>query len=224
MSQTRVEVVGAEEFNPREWLRREVLWASLMTPYGKQLAGWTDRDITAVHQHNSNVSRAQLYAQDESAESQALAFFNQGKNIGGILSSASLFRACMERREGRPTEPLKAQATSVDKALAHRNTTPIISDESAVYVESGRMISRVNISPPGTYGTNVRLLRAAKIMTSYAAVEINEWLNFAEQPGTPLTIQNGGHPRSAGPRVEMLQPLFEQILASEPYADLNGSV
>ena len=47
--QPRVEVVGQGTLKPREWLRRDVLWASLMSPCSRQIAGWLDG--TAVSQH-----------------------------------------------------------------------------------------------------------------------------------------------------------------------------
>ena len=83
MSESRIVVQGETQFNPREWLRRELLWASLMAPYGQQLNDWLEVDGNRFDQHMGNVSRQHIYSQETDSESQAIAFFNGAKVIGG---------------------------------------------------------------------------------------------------------------------------------------------
>ncbi|HXR50460.1 MAG TPA: hypothetical protein VN778_05545 [Verrucomicrobiae bacterium] len=58
MSETRVRVADTGTFTPREWLRREVLWASLMIPYTEQYAGWFNEK--ELYHHKGNSSRQAL--------------------------------------------------------------------------------------------------------------------------------------------------------------------
>jgi hypothetical protein len=40
MAEARILVEGEDSFNEREWLRREVLWSSLMLPYDQHFRSW----------------------------------------------------------------------------------------------------------------------------------------------------------------------------------------
>lgn len=220
----RVELVNGDVFNAREWLRRDVLWASLMSPYSRQLAGWLDG--TQEQQHNGNVSRQLVYGSAQDVESQSMAFFNQGKNIAGLISSVALFKSCMPRsNDGCAVTPIEVQAKSIDAVLGSAfdsNTA-----EGVVYAECAHLVAEANKSRDGEFGKRQRLLRASKLMTGLATQEAVSWLAQASQnedSSLPiLSIQNGGHPRSAGPRVEMLQPIFETIIASPKYQSLSTS-
>lgn len=231
MSEMRIQVGGEGSFDEREWLRREVLWASLMSPYAYQVDTWLNG--TAVQQHNSNFSRATLFQENRlDLEAQAMSFFNQGKNLGGILSSAALFRVLRHeepRKDGESTSPcaLSVQARVVDLALGHL-TAPAISipgNDLVSYYECEKVMRVVGCQPNHSYPTRRRLFRAGKIMTALSRAETEKWRAMGsqnEENTLPvLTIPNGGHPRSAGPRVEMLQPIFQDILASDPYCALS---
>jgi hypothetical protein len=226
MSEIRVKIIGDGDFNAREWLRRDALWASLMTPYTQQLAGWLDGSAPQKAQHDGNVSRQSLYAEGEDIESQAMAFFNQGKNIAGLISSAVLFRACMERKkEGAYINVTETQAMLVDRALS-LDCDFIGSEisEDDIYAICARHARQATEAQPGQFGKNIRLLRASRAILSLASREAFGWVENSlqnEETTLPvLRIQNGGHPRSAGPRVNKLQPIFHKIVASPQYQSL----
>ena len=231
MPETRVEIIGQERFDEREWLRREVLWGSLMAPYDTQMASWFNG--IAINQHMGNFSRATLYSENEmDIESQALAFFNQGKNIGGILSSASLFRTAMSEQPRRDYEELsdnalKIQARCVDIALGNISVLGLTApaDERDAYASCTKLADRARSIPEGDFGWKHNLLRAGKIMSALACREVEVWRDSAKQNDEEslptLTIPNGGYPRSAGQRVERLQPIFEEIASSETYKALE---
>lgn len=220
MHGSRVEITNGSPFDAREWLRKEVLWASLMTPYGRQLTGW--RDDTAIQQHHGNVSRQKLYGLSEDVELQSLAFFNQGKNVAGLISSVALFKVCtVGTGEGGYVNPLDVQAQSVDKVLTLATQTGITRpDEQEAYLQCSNLV-KASFANPTEFSKRKRLLRASNILASVAAIEARGWLDDARQIEgeklPKLTINDGGHPRSVGPRVEMLQPIFEKIVASEAY-------
>jgi hypothetical protein len=233
MSETRIKVKGVDKFDEREWLRREVLWASLMTPYPAQMAGWFNG--TQISQHAGNFSRATLYAERElDLESQSWAFFNQGKNIGGILSSAALFRAYPTEGEIQQlfdTDPavssreLQVQARVIDIALGNLaiRSVETTGEDNKIYAECERLAIHAYASQ-SLFARRHRLLRAGKIMSGLATPEVSKWRETASQNedgSLPiLTIPNGGTPRSAGPRVDKLQPIFAEIIASGPYRSL----
>jgi hypothetical protein len=232
MSETRVRIEGGGEFNEREWLRREVLWASLMAPYPSQMNGWLNGLETAHHLGNS--SRKRLYAEyDNDERSQSKAFFNQGKVISGIISSAALFRLNPSNEDLQTiyldgTEPsqevLGMQARNVDIAigkLAVRTIPPIQGDLEA-FRESERLAKRAyDLSD---FARKRLLLRAGKIMSGLAISEVTAWREMAiqddEESLPTLTVPNGATPRSAGPRVEKLQPIFHEIVQSEQFQKL----
>jgi len=227
MSLSRVEVAGGIEFSPREWLRREVLWASLIVPYDLQMKAWLSQ--AAFQQHNGNVSRRDLFnGQGEDPEAQSMAFLNQGKNIASSISSAILFRIFRTDIDYQTaTPPLEIQATAIDKALCAlpvNGSTPHLGDVQA-YENCTRIAIQVNQTEPGQFGNRRRLLQAARIMTNLASAETASWIKSSEQNGEgsllALVVPNGGYSRSAGPRVEMLQPIFHQIVVSEPYQALT---
>ncbi len=231
MPASRVEVIDNSPFNPREWLRREVLWASLIAPYGAQISAWLNE--SAVQQHNSNVSRRDLFGRDESPEFQSQSFFNQGKNVSGIISSATLFKACMTSSgEGAQVNMLRVQADIVDKVLGNLAAGSVakVSDTSA-YATCGQLARRVFMparsaeSPRVKPGTKQILLHAHRLMVSLASFEAGEWIAASfqnEDNSLPnLEINNGGHARSAGPRVEMLQSILHKIVEFEEYKALS---
>ncbi|HXY18052.1 MAG TPA: hypothetical protein VEH48_01370 [Candidatus Nitrosopolaris sp.] len=222
MSDSRVEVIGQDEFNPREWLRRELLWASLMAPYRDQLDGWLDG--RAIAQHDGNVTRRDLYDIDGDTEAKALAFFNQGKNIAGIISSAILLRAGADGTiEKHPADMLEVQANGVDRVLGRIAANEVIIieiPEDRAYEVCSRL---VHIAMAGIDRQD-HLTYASLIMTELAIAETKSWLDTARQNEAGslpiLKISDGGYPRSAGARVDKLQPVFHKIIESEPYQDL----
>ena len=231
MPEIRVEVIGQEKFDEREWLRREVLWGSLMAPYEIQMASWFNG--TAIHQHMGNFSRATLFSENElDIDHQSNKFFNQGKNIGGILSSATLFRVSMTERPRRDYEELsdhalRIQARCVDIALGNISVLGVTAptQERLAYETCTQLAIRARSIPESAFGRKHNLLRAGKIMSALACREVTAWRETAEQndEGTLpiLTILNGGYPRSAGHRVERLQPLLEEIVSSDAYKALE---
>lgn len=227
MPESRVSVVGETIFNPREWLRREVLWASLMTPYSIQRAGWLDKGLTQRDQHTGNVSRQKIYNIEGDVEALSLSFFNQGKNIGGLISSVALFNAMMDKSgEGATVDLLEVQATSIDKVLRKTVSLPTGNPvEAETYQECAGIMKRVSGMAEGQFGKNQQLSKASRLMIDLASREASTWLEAStqnEEGNLPeLTINNGGYPRSAGSRVDLLQPIFYSIVDSKPYAALN---
>lgn len=222
MSATRVEVIDYGAFEPREWLRRDVLWASLMSPYSQQMQGWLDG--TQKAQHDGNVSRQNLYAQDVDAEVQAMAFFNQGKNVAGLISSIALFQVSVAgSRQGAVVTPVEIQAKAVDLVLGGEATPDRASSESEVYARCSRLAIQASIGEGIIASRSLR--KASQLMTDLAVAEASSWIEVSQESENlpQLTINDGGHPRSAGPRVEMLQPFFRQILASEAYRSIAVS-
>jgi hypothetical protein len=226
---TRVEVAGYGEFDAREWLRRDVLWASLMSPYHQQINDLIiDDGYVALQQHNGNVSRRETYAGDPSPNTQALAFFHQGKNIAGLLSSAALLRTYMHgyRTPGEhPPEVLDIQASCVDIALGSMaKRLPNVPPDDEAYLTCSRQ-AQAALSTQGQFGSKSRLLRASNIMCALAKKEAEQWMSDSGQnsQGTlpTLTIKPGGSPRSAGTRVEALQPIFQAVLGSGNYQSLR---
>lgn len=231
MTKARIQVRGEKEFTEREWLRREVLWASLMTPYSAQMAGWFNG--TAVHQHNSNISRATLYAEKKfDLDSQVMAFFNQGKNIASILSSATLFKSAIAEKPREDGEELtghvlKTQTRVVDMAIGRTpsNSINLATDDLDAYRKCQLLVVHAEgATTEKQFARRQRLRRASRIMIGLAKEEIRKWrLEATQDPENSrpaLEISNGGHPRSTGPRVEKLQPIFHQIVQSELYQRL----
>lgn len=222
MSGTRVEVTGYGEFDPREWLRRDVLWASLMSPYSKQMEGWIDG--TQKAQHDGNVSRQNLYAQDEDPETQSMAFFNQGKNVAGLISSVALFRASVAgTRQGASVTPIEIQAEAVDLALEKTSKIDPVVSEADAYDRCSRFVFLASDATQDFIASR-SLRKAASVMSGLAVTEAATWVDAsqAREDLPNLIIHGGGHPRSSGPRVEVLQPIFRQILASETYRALTA--
>jgi len=228
MSEYRIEVVGEEAFNPREWLRRDVLWASLMSPYDQQMKGWIDGSQLA--QHQGNVSRQNTYGKEDEldTEAQAMAFFNQGKNIAGLVTSAALFTAYKNGfGRGKSVDLLEVQAKNIDKVMS-------VAPEYADRMEAGEEFK----SEKEQYELCSEAMvlnqcddRFVRIMSRYdvatarmvgmAARETADWLETASNMSLPtLAVNNGAHPRSVGPRVEALKPIFESAVASPEYRAL----
>jgi hypothetical protein len=235
MAETRIKVADEKEFDEREWLRREVLWASLMAPYPDQMEGWFN-GLEFSH-HLGNSSRQRLYSEiDTDPQSQSQAFFNQGKVIGAILSSATLFRAQFKKIElqqlydnlGIPNrDTLALQAQNVDMVLGNIKidnlTEPLRSSDEEAYSCTEKM-ARLADRSESPFAKRRLFLRAGKIMSRLAMKEVSVWKKTAEQNNEgslpDLTIPDGGHPRSAGPRVEMLQPVFNEIVESDEFQRL----
>ena len=226
MIENRVSIVGDGEFNPREWLRREVLWASLMAPYGQQLEDWVKESGNRVDQHLGNLSRQEIYSRDLDPESQALSFFNQGKNIGGLITSAIVFDSLMEISSRTHVDILAIQSRNVDRVLKVAMANPMQSpvDSTDVFDQATRNVRMAVTNENGQYGNTHRLIRARRLMNQLASFYTGDWIMKAlheEGDGlTHLVINDGGTPRSAGPRVDRLQPVFREILNSEHYLSL----
>lgn len=223
MFEYRVEVAGEEAFNPREWLRRDVLWASLMSPYDQQMKGWTDGSQLAQHQGNTN--RQAIYSREEDTEHQAIAFFNQGKNIAGLVTSVALFKAYGQGfGAGEPVNLLEVQSQSIDKTLlaAPRYTNEKSPDEKFVYEACSTAVESNMHESYDSFRAQHRYNLAGARMLGLAAREAAHWLEIASDTSLPaITINNGAHPRSVGPRVDMLQPIFEDTVASTHYQQLS---
>ena len=122
---------------------------------------------------------------------------------------------------------LKSQTLSVDIAVGKHKipSIEIGGDDLMAYRECQRLaVLAGDLRPEAHFARTQRLLRAAKVMTGLAIREIGTWQEMARQnPKEPLPIlriPNGGTPRSAGPRVERLQPVFHEIVSSEIYRSL----
>lgn len=224
MSKCRVSV-GGEMFIPREWLRREVLWASLMTPYSDQLSGWLNE--TQIYQHAGNITRQNVYNTEGDSKKLSLSFFNQGKNVGGLITSIALFKSMMNKTgEGAAINLLEVQAVSIDRVLDMVGLpTDDRPDEKETYRECAQIMSEVLKASGEDRFRNRRLLYVKRSMAGLAVAECSSWLDASLQnsEGTlpELTINNGGHPRSGGHRVDKLQPIFHKIIASKPYQKLS---
>jgi hypothetical protein len=227
MSETRIQVEGEDSFNEREWLRREVLWSSLMLPYDQHFRSWIqglEHDY-----YSSNVSRQAVFNGENYSQAQALGYFNEGKKIATLLSSAALFRTVIHEEPGKDgatisDTSLKMQARSVDIAVGKSQVKSIeLQDEKSVFAESERM-AMLAIGSESSFARNHRLLRAAKVMTGLAINEMTKWREMPVQNHgatlAELIIPNGGTPRSRGPRVEKLQPVFHEIVNSDRFQKL----
>jgi hypothetical protein len=224
--ETRVTLEDGSPFDEREWLRREVLWGSLIVPYREQM-GYFLSGAESAH-FSGNASRADLYATyADDAEAQAKAFLNTGKKLAGVLSGAALFRTTMRetlREDGEPVteRTLTAQALSVDIALGRRSVSSVMpASEAEAFTSGQRLATAVENASPQSYAHRHFCLRAAKIMTGFAVQELPGWRALAaqneEQSLPALVVNGGGTPRSSGPRVDALQPVFHEILASDEY-------
>jgi hypothetical protein len=224
--ETRVTLEDGSPFDEREWLRREVLWGSLIVPYPEQM-GYFLSGAESAH-FSANASRADLYTTyTDDVETQAKAFLNTGKKLAGVLSGAALFRTTMRETLGEDGEPvtertLTAQALSVDIALGRRSVPSAMpASEAEAFTSGQRLATAVENASPQTYAHRHFCLRAAKIMTGLAIQELPSWRALAEQDATQslpaLVVVDGGTPRSGGPRVDRLQPIFHEILESEAY-------
>ncbi|HTB49328.1 MAG TPA: hypothetical protein VK712_04575 [Verrucomicrobiae bacterium] len=234
MSPSRVEVVGGIEFSPREWLRREVLWASLITPYHQQMHNWLTG--AAFYQYSGNGTREGMFedllgSQSEDIEAQARVFFNEGKKATSIISSAVLFRIFKPNVDYRvEPPPLEVQAAAIDKVLnaIPADSLPSQVDDVQAYKECTRLAIRLNQARPGQFGNRRMVLNAARIMTELATAGTASWIASSrqnEERSLPLlVIPNGGDSRSSGPNVEMFQPVLHRIVASEAYQALRADL
>ena len=220
----RIEVDGADRFDPHEWLRREVLWASLMSPYDEQLQRWFAG--RAHDQHAGNRTRQHVYEGEDNPELQALAFFNHGKTIGGIISSAVLFRITLDRSVEVGINHLEEQARVVTSVLGREpgDFTPEEVSEEASFSACSALAKAIAKKDLDLLVKNEKRLRVSNIMSALACREAKIWvgasLQNSEQTLPVLTIPNGGYPRSVGDRVDRLQPIFHQIVDSEQYQAL----
>jgi hypothetical protein len=225
-AETRAMLEDGSPFNEREWLRREVLWGSLMVPYRDQMNLFMNGGENAHYQDNA--SRVDIYAEDTNDQDlQAMAFLNAGKQLAGLLSGAALFRTSMfeqPREDGEPiTErALTAQARSIDIALGLRNISSIIPEtEKEAFLSSKRLATAAMFSESQSHAQRHFCLRAAKIMTGFAVQVAPTWQAYTQQDAEhslpTLVVANGGTPRSVGPRKDALQPIFHEILASAEY-------
>jgi Arc/MetJ-type ribon-helix-helix transcriptional regulator len=227
----RIKEADGQKFSPREWLRREVLWGSLIAPDFVQLKGWLND--SEGHYLSDNFSRREKYSSIPSDKAQALAFFNHGKVIGALLSSACMLKSLVSvapRQDDEPISPetMNLQTSAIDTALSSKRVAQKgrYFSYSSAYREARRLLLQAESNSDGILRGR-RLRAASKLMLVIAQEEIDSWLDAAEQNTDndlpELVIPKGGHPRSVGPRVEMLQPLFEQIVQSVNYQALKYS-
>jgi len=225
MPESRIEIIGEAEFTPGEWLRREVLWASLVAPYSHQMAGWLDNDAErALQQHNGNVSRQQLFAAESDPRFASHAFLNQGKNIAGLISSAVLFKVSMPGQLHNVINVLDVQAENVDKVLARLSDDSAGAEqslsESEVFQTSAKLVAAAANPEVSRTQAKKNFLRAHKLMSVLASTEAASWVesSYQNEAGTLpiLKIHNGGHSRSSGPKIDALQSLFDRIISQHP--------
>jgi hypothetical protein len=212
---SRVRIETGEPFEAREWLRREVLWASLMTPYDEQLQGWVSTTNTQFSQHQGNASRRDVYGGSENIELLSQAFFQQGKTAAGLLSSVIMFKTFVKLPN--PTlDILGLQAESVDSTLELDKSDFVSTEDTEnVYRQCARLAVKASRSKlkKGAY------LKASRLMLGIAGREAQAWAETSidNSSGRILTIPNGGHPRSAGNRVDVRQLFFNTVLESDAY-------
>jgi hypothetical protein len=226
---SRIEVIGESEFNPREWLRRDVLWASIVTPYPRQLAGWLDGE-SAQKQHSNNVSRIEQFASYTGNEMAAEAFRHRGKNIAGMISSIALFQTLICQRGTLATTNLRVQARSVDHVLNRfrRGSFDTSFNDEAVYAECVNQVRLTAGLDPSDeiqqFGYNKRFRTATKYLTGLVCQEVGLWLAEAEQNDKRtkpvLVVENGGVTRGSGPSMERLGQQLAQTEATAEYQDL----
>lgn len=243
--QLRVEIDDGSAFNAREWLRREVLWGSLMQPYTMQLDTWVNGK--AIDVHNGNVSRRDLFPKalgEDNPEAQAESFFNQGKNIAAMVNAVSLFKACSQpAKEETFVDFLKIQADSVDWIFnltserlnkkiddieVHNECTSIVQRGLIKYINEIGEIDYDAMHNLDSFRIRRFFISATKLMVPLAGVELRAWIEDskqAEDDSLPfLTIRNGGTARSVGDRVDMLKPVFQSFVESDRFMQLGEKV
>jgi len=219
MSDYRVEVTGGEAFNPREWLRREVLWAYLVVPYSRLYQTWFNN--TALSYHDSNLSRRDFFAKENEP---GLSFFNHGKAISSLLHQSLLFKAMRSGQRVPYVNILKLQAGAVDRALTTISAIePDNINTQRVFEECEAVARTVHFSEYYSYSQSMRLFKASNLMGRLAAGQIQLWLEQASPYDTDetLVIDNGGVSRSSGPNIDRLAPIFQQIVAGERFQELR---
>ena len=141
MAEVRVVVEGELEFNPRQWLRREVLWASLMSPYSVQLEDWLNEDGNRLDEHMGNLNRQRIYSSDPSPEAKSLEFFTEGKNISGLMSAVVIFDSLIHTTR-RAEDILATQASNIDRVLEAAIEDPLQAplDDEGVFSKCSRLV------------------------------------------------------------------------------------
>lgn len=224
---SRVQLADGSPFNKREWLRREVLWASLMTPYSYQLSQWLSEDGgTRVQQHNGNVSRRDLFSRTDDPEHQAQAFLNHGKVVAGLTLSAIILKISMSNKEEEPQIPLEIQADVIDRVLKEsQQPVSYSAPEKEIFMRCVELAHRAHAAGQSLVASK-SWLQASKLMRGLASNYAHDWIDLLgeDQGAFPqLIVPNGGTPRSSGPRVEELQPIFHEIVESEQFKSLSYS-
>jgi hypothetical protein len=226
---SRVELVDGSEFDPREWLRRDVLWASLITPYQDQIN--TFLLDTARYQHDGNVNRIKTNANfsESDTATQAESFFHEGKNVAGLISTVALLNVCRLRvNHNSLSEIIEIQASSIDKVLRLANSVELDESktEEKAFGECERALT-IFARSPSLYGHSRRLIGAGKSMIGFAGIEASRWMSnsLQNEGGTlpVLHVQDGGTSRGSGPNVDMLQSILHSLPESELYANLSVS-
>jgi hypothetical protein len=225
MSDYRIEVTGREEFEPREWLRREVLWGYFMTPYSKLFGTWSGG--LALDHYNGNVGRRELYATyPDDDEMMSKSFINHGKVIAGLLHADNMFRSMRGGRTTGFVDILELQASTLDRMLANGDSVePTKETVDSIYGQCYSLVRDIPLGGGDTFRNSRRLLMASRLVGRLAAGELKTWLETAtqddEQPKPTLVIPDGGKARSAGPRVDLLTPVFQQVVDSVRFQELE---
>lgn len=219
-----IEVVGEKEFDQREWLRREVLWGSLVAPYDLQLDGWR-KDIEHSY-FSGNVGRKDVYGKLRDDEGQSLSAFNHGKSVATLLSSVALFKTCMRGLlDESPNKLLELQAECIDTVLdKNQQRINYASDENETFQRCTWLVKRADhLESAVGLGYKHCYLRASRLMAGLAVRELESWNRLLEEnKDYTLTLPDGGSPRSVGPKVEELQPIFHSLVESAEFKSLSN--
>lgn len=214
-----VGVVGGAELEPRQWLQREVLWCSLMVPYGQQLGALCRNE--AIAQYHGNRNRQELFASESNNDPVMLAnsVFNHGKNVAASISRVCALKAASKSDS---VHILAIQTQEIDKVLSKTRTLgDELVDIEKIFSDAGNLARKAFENPDG-FGFKNKLIKSAKIMSHLAIYEAGQWIENMENIDTPICLPNGGTARSGGPRVEMLRPVFEQIMQLEEFQRLTN--
>jgi hypothetical protein len=215
MSQAEILVDGGP-INYHHWLRREVLWASLVTTYEAQLQGWTSVGEDALSQHQGNASRMDIYKREAEP---AQAFYQQGKVVGGLLSSVCTFRV-FSQPDVRLIDIFGLQADTVSEALDTKPKVPVWNRGMIGDLYSTcSMLARVSIkSKPYEHDL---LQDASDKIIDYAKSEALLWIEMADEleatSKADVHVNNGGVPRSVGDGIDVRQALLKAIAGSDAF-------
>lgn len=216
MSKARVEVTDYGVLDHREWLRREVLWGSLMTPYDEQFNNWINVESAAYAQHAGNASRKDTYTNEQEFSE---AYFQHGKTAAGLLTSVCMFRL-LAKSNVRTQDLLRLQTIVIDDAITADVKHDYDEQDKITIYERCTTLAKASVDGKDRLAKQ-KLRHAGRLIMGIAAAETQAWISDGMQNADNtlprLVIPNGGHPRSAGNRVDFRQTLFSAIVGSDNY-------